>query len=69
MRPKLLVQIRQAYGQHRTYPVNLIARQFATLLGRKTFRDQDLYQISVLGFEIEYFPEHLEVPDNSKEEL
>ena len=47
------VEVRQAYGVNRIYPVNEEADLFSFLTGKKTFDTADLNFIKNLGFVVE----------------
>jgi len=47
------VEVRQAYGVSRIYPVNEEADLFSFLTGKKTFDTADLNFIKNLGFTVE----------------
>lgn len=48
----LQVELRSVYGNQLLYPVNDLAKQFAKLLGVKTFNRQQVADIKALGFTV-----------------
>ena len=51
---KIQVTKKSQYGRERVFPVDGKARMFAELIGRGTFRPDELKTIQNLGFSIEY---------------
>lgn len=50
---KILVEQRSVYGSIKYYPIDGLARQFASLMKQKTFDVQNLSDIRRMGVEIE----------------
>lgn len=50
---KILVEIKNQYGQRRIYPVCPVAKIFAAMVQRTTLTDRDLEHIKRLGYSIE----------------
>lgn len=53
--PSLLIEYRNVYGSPKAYPMNLIAEQFADLIGTKTFNEKQLAAIAQLGFDVQKY--------------
>lgn len=49
----MVVERKEHYGTVRFYPVNLLARQFADLMGRMTFDIGHLKRIKEMGITID----------------
>ena len=49
---KLHLEKRNVYGRELLYPVDETGQALVKLTGRKTFDEQDLETLSLLGFEI-----------------
>jgi len=47
-----MVEYRVVYGCPKFYPANAVAEKFAALMKRKTFDEQNLRDISALGYDI-----------------
>lgn len=58
---KLQVQIQSKYGRDLIYPINTTAKNFAKLLKKKTFSEDELLQIQILGYEIEWILRSLDL--------
>lgn len=54
MQKKILVQIKNVYGNDLVYPVCDDAKLFAELIDKKTFSKHDLANIKRLGYTIDY---------------
>jgi hypothetical protein len=53
MKTKVMIQVKNVYGNELLYPANETAELFTKLLGTKTFSVSQLKLIQELGFEIE----------------
>lgn len=53
MEKKLVIEIKQVYGNEMIYPANDTAQVFADLIGTKTLGRMKLALIQGLGFEVE----------------
>jgi len=49
---KIEVYTKSVYGNNLVYPHNEQAKQFAALMGKKTFRNSELSRIAAMGFEV-----------------
>lgn len=56
METLLKLQVRTVYGVDKIYPANDYARNFAQLLGQKTFTAGNIAKFKELGFTIEWIP-------------
>ena len=50
---RLVVSVRNVYGNDMVYPVNETAKLFAKIAGTKTLRGETLMYAEALGFDIE----------------
>ena len=53
MDTKLLIELRDVYGETKAYPANDQAKLFAEMLGTKTLTHRNLCLIEQLGFTIQ----------------
>lgn len=50
---RLVVAVRNVYGNDMVYPINDTAKLFAKIAGTKTLRNETLMYANALGFDIE----------------
>lgn len=50
------LQLKIACGTERIYPTNELARKLAQLAGKKTFSQEDLNLIKLMGFKVTWKP-------------
>lgn len=50
---RLVVAVRNVYGNDMVYPINDTAKLFAKIAGTKTLRNETLMYATALGFDIE----------------
>ena len=50
----LIVRVKNVFGNNKIYPVSQKSCIFAGMLGKKTLSPNDLHNISMLGFSIEF---------------
>ena len=50
--PQIIVKIKEVYGERKTYPVCVLAQEFARIAGTKTLTDSTIKSIRALGFGI-----------------
>ena len=52
MKEKVIIRVKNVYGENKAYPVNEAAKLFASISCRKTLTVETLAKIKMLGFEV-----------------
>jgi hypothetical protein len=50
---RLVVAVRNVYGNEMVYPINDTAKLFAKIAGTKTLKPETIYTAQLLGFDVE----------------